>query len=123
MPPGNIVRTHVLETEFAYIEDPVAAVLFRIRCCVPSVDLVATKADALYLARRTGGFWGGPNRFHDAVDSRCLDLPVLFGFLPGILESFSVQRLGIGLGRVCVNFVKYTTVRLRPDVILLSLVE
>lgn len=45
--PGHIIRVHIFETEFADIEKTIAAVLFRIRSCVPGFDLMAAEIDAL----------------------------------------------------------------------------
>lgn len=47
MPPRNIVGAHVFETKFANVQHAVAAVLFRVRRCIPGFDLVPAYSDTL----------------------------------------------------------------------------
>jgi hypothetical protein len=51
VPPGDIVRIHVFETEFADVEDLVSAVFLRVGGSMPGVNFVAPKVNALDLAR------------------------------------------------------------------------
>lgn len=56
VPPGNVVGVHVLEAEFADVEHSIPAVLFRVGCGIPCLDLVPTEVDALDLTRWTRHF-------------------------------------------------------------------
>jgi hypothetical protein len=53
VPPRNVVRVHVLETELADVQDSVLAVLFGVWCGMPGLNFPAAKVDALNLTCRS----------------------------------------------------------------------
>ena len=91
VPPSDIIRIHVLKAEFTDVEDAITAVLFRVRCGVPGLDLVAPKVDAFYLAGGTRDFLGGTSfELTFSFGGSGLELPFCFGLLTGFFKAATV---------------------------------
>jgi hypothetical protein len=95
MTPGYKVGVHVVQAELADEKDSVSAVLFRIRRCVPSIDLPTTELDALDLACRTRNLPGFLHRYFNAGLHREKSLsPLCFRFLLRFVERRRSSLVG-----------------------------
>src|SRR6478735_5613136 len=83
VPPSNVVRVHVLQTELANVQHAIYAVFGRIRRSIPSIDFPAAKIDAFDLTAVVAGLFRLSNRrvwvfLHGLQKTRS---PVILGFL------------------------------------------
>jgi hypothetical protein len=121
MPPRDIVRVHVLQTELADVKHPVLTVLLGVGRSVPGVDLPSTEVDAFDLAR-SGCLLRRPRRLW-GVKCSLLLFPFFLGLDAGIIKPLSIGLRRVGLGGICVSFGEHTTVRFALDFVWLFVCE